>query len=349
MGLFDMGQIGSQVGNFVQSDVGGNMLSDLGHGLLTGSNWKQGLSNAGQRAVQLAPMRQEQATKNQQANSTQAWLQAQRPDLLPLLEAGATPAEVLSMALSEQQAQKQEQAEMQRREALSQYITDPAARAAYIGGEVDWEGARGGAVKPMEINGQLVDPTTGEVMGDYRDPNAGLPPAPSGYQWANGGLSFIPGGPADPATAAMKPPTEAERKSEALTTVTQQDAALLFGDGATNPGVFDALGNWGDAALQVGVNGVAPLAGFASSDYKVAKDAISNIAQSYLYQMSGAAAPAEEVRKISEQVTPGPLDTPQQKAAKRARLQAMYEAISGAGGGAAQGGSGDGWEVIGVQ
>lgn len=201
--------------------------------------------------------------------------------------------------------------------------------------------------RPIEINGQLVDPMTGAVIGDYRDPNSGLPSAPSGYQWnpQTGGLAFIPGGPADPATQANKPPTEGERKSNALTTVTQNDAALLFGDGtANNPGIFDSLGGTWDQTLSAGAFGVNPLAGMASSDYKIAKDAISNIAQSYLYQMSGAAAPVEEVNKIADQVTPKPFDSEPQKAAKRQRLQSMYNAISGN-----QGSPVGGWEVIGVQ
>lgn len=164
------------------------------------------------------------------------------------------------------------------------------------------------------------------------------PAAPSGYAWnGSGGLSFIPGGPADPALAAAKPPTEAERKAGALTTVTQKDAGLLFGT-PEKPGIFEALGGWGDSALQANIpfTNAQPLAGLASSDFKVAKDAISNITQSYLYAMSGATAPPEEVRKIAEQVTPQPFDSPAQKQAKRDRLLAMYQAIEGAQGNAAR-------------
>lgn len=202
------------------------------------------------------------------------------------------------------------------------------------------------AKPPIEVGGVLVDPVTLQPVFDSRQPEK--PPAPpSGYKWnPDGTQSYVPGGPADPAFATPKAPTEAERKAGALTTVTQKDAALLFGDG-TNPGIFDALGGTVDQSLQAGAFGLNPLAGLASSDYKVAKDAISNITQSYLYAMSGATAPPEEVRKISEQVTPQPLDSPEQKKAKRDRLLAMYQAIEGAQGNAAPGDGG--WEVIGVQ
>lgn len=210
-------------------------------------------------------------------------------------------------------------------------------------------------IKPIEVNGQLVNPMTGEVLGDYRDPQASGPSLsgmPSNYQEYV--LSTQDPGYADfrtNAPAAAKPPTEAERKASALTTVTQQDAALLFGNGTPEqPGIFEALGNGWDQTKSFGAFGINPLAGTASSDFKVAKDAISNITQSYLYAMSGATAPPEEVRKISEQVTPQPLDSPDQKRWKRERLLAMYQAIEGAQGNAAPSGNGgDGWEVVGVQ
>lgn len=200
---------------------------------------------------------------------------------------------------------------------------------------------------PIEVGGVLVDPVTFQPVFDSRQPEK-PPAAPAGYQWVEGGaLAPIPGGPA--AVQSNKPPTESERKATALTTVTQQDAALLFGDGSdANPGIFDALGGTLDQSLQAGGFGFTPLAGLASSDYKVAKDAISNITQSYLYAMSGATAPPEEVKKISEQVTPQPLDSPEQKRWKRERLLAMYQAIEGAQGNAASNSS-DGWEFIGVQ
>lgn len=54
--------------------------------------------------------------------------------------------------------------------------------------------------KPIEVNGQLIDPNTYEVIGDYRtvEPPE-TPKPPSGYQYgSDGALTYIPGGPADP-------------------------------------------------------------------------------------------------------------------------------------------------------
>lgn len=155
-----------------------------------------------------------------------------------------------------------------------------------------------------------------------------IPSAPSGYTWTgNGQLTYIPGGPNDPSMASNKPPTDAQRKAGSLYTVVAPDAELLLGDG-TKPGAFDALGDGGSQAWNgIGVAGINPLAGLASSEFQSAKDAVTNIAQSYLYAMSGAAAPAEEVKKIADLVTPNPGDSTERKAEKRRRLESYVQAI----------------------
>lgn len=319
------GNLGSMFANPQFKRAAGDALSDFGYGLATAPTFGDAFGAAAQRGAQLMPYRdqmaldaQAKAEQQQAKNQTIEWLRSKGyNDLVQGVESGALDigtAYAEGMRMS--QPQTPDYTAEQRNFLFAQQNPEFAS---------------------------FINPTT-------------IPSAPSGYQWVPGAngemqLSFIPGGPADPALAAQKPPTEAERKAGALTTVTQQDAVTLFGDGTPqNPGVFDAMGGWGDAALQVGFNGVTPLSGFASNDFKVAKDAIGNIAQSYLYAMSGATAPPEEVRKLADMVTPGPLDTPQQKEAKRARLLAMYQAIEGARGNAGGlGGSGDGWEVLGVQ
>lgn len=288
-----------------------NALIGLGAGIASGDNWNEGIGQGLQLAADgavrddaYALLQEEKAAEQETLNKTTEWLrQNGHANLLAAVESGAiTPGDAWAQALA------------------------PAS----------------GGPSPIEINGQLVDPMTGQVIGDYRDPQTGpnLSGLPSEYQTYL--LSQQDPGFAQfrmSQSAAPKPPTEAERKAAALTTVTEKDASLLFGDGTTDkPGIFDALGGTVDQSLQVGGFGVNPLAGFASSDYKVATDAISNITQSYLYAMSGATAPPEEVKKIALQVTPQPFDSPAQKKAKRDRLLAMYQAIEGAQGNAAPGG-----------
>lgn len=286
-----------------------NALMGLSAGFLSGdpSRAMTGAMQGAQLDQQYSQLQAEQAQEAEQTNMTKEWLrQRGRDDLLPLVDAG------------------------QGMFALQQ-ATQPAE-------------APGSNL--MEVGGQLYNPEDGSWISPPQSSVPSMSGMPSSYQ------EYVlsqqdPGYAQFRATpAAPKPPTEAERKAGALTTVTQKDAGLLFGNNTPeNPGIFDALGGWGDSALQANIpfTNAQPLAGLASSDFKVAKDAISNITQSYLYAMSGATAPPEEVRKIAEQVTPQPFDSPAQKQAKRDRLLAMYQAIEGAQGNAARQPQNDGW------
>lgn len=311
-----MARIGEMLGwgdNPLYKTLGSNRnaITNFGAGLASGGFGAatQGLANGAMRDDAFALMEADKATEAAQLKSTADWLNSQGyTDLVPLVEAGQGGAAMNEAFKRMQPGYGQTESNLTADMQNFQFAQSNPDFASFIG-----QGKQ--------------------------------PSAPSGYSWTTeGGLSAIPGGPADPAMAANKPPTDAERKAGALTTVTGQDAALLFGNNTPEkPGIFEALGGSGDQMLQAGAFGVNPLAGFASSDYKVAKDAISNITQSYLYAMSGATAPPEEVRKIAEQVTPQPLDSPAQKKAKRDRLFAMYSAIEGAQGNFARQPQADGW------
>jgi hypothetical protein len=176
-------------------------------------------------------------------------------------------------------------------------------------------------VRPIEINGQLVNPMTGQVLGDYRDPQSGMGNAPAGYQWnPDGTQSFIPGGPADPSTQAKT--TEAQRRNQQLASVIQPELQSVERN-------WEALADGGNQAW--GSNPVT--AGMASPEYQQARNSLSVIAQSYLYSVSGAAATDAEVQKIVDSVTPKPFESPQSIAAKKARIQQMADAVIQAGGG----------------
>jgi hypothetical protein len=176
-------------------------------------------------------------------------------------------------------------------------------------------------VRPIEINGQLVNPVTGEVLGDYRDPQSGFGNAPAGYQWnPDGTQSFIPGGPADPSTQAKT--TEAQRRNQQLASVIQPELQSVERN-------WDALADGGNQTW--GSNPVT--AGLTSPEYQQARNSLAVIAQSYLYSVSGAAATDAEVQKIVDSVTPKPFESPQSIAAKKARIQQMADAVIQAGGG----------------
>lgn len=161
---------------------------------------------------------------------------------------------------------------------------------------------------------------------DFSNPSKPAP-LPSSYQEYQLGLQD-PGYAASQAQTTTKL-TDAQRRANSLYTVIEPDAQLLLGDGtAANPGIFDNLGDGGSQAWSgIGAYGVNPLAGLASGDFQAAKDAVTSIAQNYLYAVSGAAAPAEEVKKVADLVTPNPGDSQARKDEKRRRLQTYIQAI----------------------
>jgi hypothetical protein len=62
-------------------------------------------------------------------------------------------------------------------------------------------------------------------------------------------------------------------------------------------------------------------------DGQLAQDAISNVVGNWLYLLSGATATAEEVAKRTAEVLPTALDAPEVIAAKKARLQSMFDGM----------------------
>ena len=199
-------------------------------------------------------------------------------------------------------------------------------------------------VKGIEINGQLVNPITGEPMGDFRTPESGKPKdAPSGYQWTpEGTLSFVPGGPADPSTNAKT--TEATRRNQQLAKVLVPEAQSLLGPNGT----FDALTNGGDQFWS-GVNQGTGIG--TSPQFQQAQNSIKTVVASYLYSVSGATATDDEVKRQTDVLTPKPFESKQSVAQKKARLQQMVEAVVEAANGTPMGAapSGGGYTVLSVE
>lgn len=267
-------------------------------GLGQGKTFGQGLGNAALYA-QAGGLQDDIARKDleaeakatEQTNATRSWLEQQGyTDLVPLVDAG--------------------QAGLAYGEALKRMQPGYGQEAA---------------IKPIEINGQLVDPTTGKVMGDYRDPQSGMGAAPSGYQWnPDGTQAYIPGGPADPSTPAKT--TEATRRNQQLASVIQPELAAVEQ-------------NWAELASgQNQAGNMVPGIGNAltSPGYQQASNSLATIAQSYLYSVSGAAATDAEVRKIVDSVTPKPFESQQSINDKLARIRQMAAAVVEAGGGGQQ-------------
>lgn len=150
------------------------------------------------------------------------------------------------------------------------------------------------------------------------------PAAPSGYRATqDGNLTYIPGGPADPSTPAKT--TEATRRNQQLSSM-------------IGPELQTVEQNWDELAsgTNQAANAVPFGAGYGATSpgYQQATNSLATIAQSYLYSVSGAAAPAEEVKKLVDSVTPKPFESAQSIADKKSRIRQMAAAVQEAAGGA---------------
>jgi hypothetical protein len=117
--------------------------------------------------------------------------------------------------------------------------------------------------------------------------------------------------------AQTKAPTESVMRNRQIYLGIARDAKDL-------DSTFNALQDerdWG--ASQV------PLIGnyATSGKFQQAQKSVENIVQNYLYSLSGASAPAEEVRKRADAVTPRPGDKPRTVAAKKQRLKDMVASV----------------------
>lgn len=113
----------------------GGLLDSLAYGLASGTGFGDGLQKAALAQIGGKNDRQERAVKaaewDQEAagkDAFKSWLTKTRPDLAPLMDAGVDQNTLFTQALKPQ----------------------------------------GSGVDPIEINGQLVDPNTFEVLGDFR-------------------------------------------------------------------------------------------------------------------------------------------------------------------------------------
>jgi hypothetical protein len=285
-----------------------NAIRGVGMGLASGPDFGQGLANAAMYANQgasqddaYATAAKEKAEREAKLQQSIDYLKSTSPEMAGLVAAGMDPSQAFEEILAR---------------------------------------SRPKAPTPMdirEVNGDLlgIDAVGGGVRTLY-DGQAPTPAAPSGYRWTpdGQGLEFIPNGPADPANTATKPPTDADVRASKLGSVVDADAKLLLGDPTSGkPGVFDALTDLGSqvGGAEIGVGGVGigrPGFGLLTSqDYQRAANAVTNIAQSYLYAISGQAAPAGEVAKIVESVTPKPFESKKAVEEKKARLATYVQAI----------------------
>jgi hypothetical protein len=167
-----------------------------------------------------------------------------------------------------------------------------------------------GAPPPASVTGPGSVPSPVASPPAVASPGSVLPP--------NSGIIPITGG--KPGKLA----TEAETRNRALYTVAAPELRRVEEN-------FEALANVYDQAA----SNVLPWGTdnyLTSPEYQRATNALKMVAQTFLYSASGQAAPAEEVNKIVNALTPRPGESPESIADKKERLKTMVSAIRQAGG-----------------
>lgn len=160
--------------------------------------------------------------------------------------------------------------------------------------------------------------------------------APSGYRWrADGGLEFIPGGPADPANSTLGTPTEGERKSATLlsrleNSLGQMNKAIGENESAAKPGILASI------AGRIPLSGEYARNLVNSSERQRVEAAQLDMLDAALTLGTGAAYTKEQLEGYRKSYFPQLGDSEDTAADKQARLDNIVEAARIGAGRAAQ-------------
>lgn len=276
--------------NPFQQAVAGNRgrLGAIGAGLASGQNFAAGLSNA----AQMQPMG---------AKADDAFAASQKAE-------------------AERQKSLNATIEFMRQKGYDDLI------AGVEGGGLDMGTAWGEALRrgqpksstPIEINGQLVDPSTGRVVGDYRDPNSGIKPTSSMQEYEFARQQGYDG---------TFQEYETGMKQAGATSIDfnqNQGVAAGFADrmAAANSILEDPALTAAQTDLWQQGLGKAPLFGnfMTSEQKKLADQAQRDFVNAILRRESGAVISPSEFENAAQQYFPQPGDTPaviQQKSENR--------------------------------
>lgn len=321
-----------------------------GMGMLAGNNMQEGFQNAmyGARAGSEADERRRaQIERAKQLHALDAATKAgDLGQLSPTMQGlvSSSPEMGMNIAADRLKPQTTEYAS-----AGDGIIFDRATgKAKNIGGEGAGGTFKGNSLEAQALNRMIaggMDPDKAAQWAGgkmYQDPSTGamrfMTPqdwlatqggqgggqqAPSGQQQqmpASQGVGPAQAGGVGTALTAGKPNqaiTEDAAKGMSLEQVAGADAVIA-------DKLFGPMSNKKDLAKQyAGDLGKY----YQSPDFQVGMDAITNVVQSYLYAASGQSAPAAEVEKNVNLVTPSLIDSPERIEAKRQRLKRMMHAI----------------------
>jgi hypothetical protein len=165
-----------------------------------------------------------------------------------------------------------------------------------------------------------------------KNPAADKPP--SGYRWTpDGGLAFVPGGPADPAVARPAAPTEDERKAagwlmQANKAYADMLRATTANPAASKPGWIEST-----PLLPEGIKNAS-----RSPERQQFNQAASALAEAVLRAATGAGQNESEARQKAAELTPQWGDGPEVIAQKNESAQMYLNALASRAGRAAPGG-----------
>lgn len=325
-----------------------------------------GLPQANQFDLQQAEKLKADALTKSQMNATTAWLKQQFPDIAVMVEQGIiSPGEAFKMAYEQKNAGAGEGftlAEGQTRygpdgkpvASLPKLMTNNGifegtsldAQAMNILGNTNadknsdaYKWAYWYLMQPKPSMTQTAQGMVPVMIQPTLPPGISSPypsvpetqPAETPPQSTSMGASSTPGitvGQPIPGTAPK--PNEQEQRLKRLSTAIVGDVQVLFGNDQGGKGLFDALSDPVSQVAAASIGGVQPGYALSSPEYQQASAAISNIAQTYLYATSGAAAPAAEVDKIVQSITPRLGESVESVNLKKQRLLNYIRAINSA-------------------
>lgn len=185
------------------------------------------------------------------------------------------------------------------------------------------------AVKPVTVNGQLVDPTTGQVVGDYR--TAELPEFETKQiKMADGSEVMVERrkGTDDPWEPSQIPEGGTTGAGGGVKLTESQSKLTLFQtlQSETQPVLLELEKQFDPANFSDPAKARVPIAGnyFTSPEYQMYRTAAAAWAEGALRIATGAAATQPEIERNIQTYFAQPGDTPQTVAFK-AQMREMYD------------------------
>ena len=180
---------------------------------------------------------------------------------------------------------------------------------------------------PIEINNKLVDPKTGQIMGDYSDPKDPKPPETKNIKLADGSDVMVQW---NPQTGVWEPAKIPEGGSSGAPPgkLTEFQARLRLFENLqteTQPVLTQLESQWDPANLSDPAAASIPIAGnyFTSPEYQIYSTAAAAWAEGALRISTGAAATQPEIDRVVGTYFAKPGDTPATVAFKT-KMREMY-------------------------